>query len=82
MESWCYCDKFMIWLNITLFMRLKLSQVYFHGQCREEMDHYLFSISDSYRILPCIVCTRVFGPNFQEKSFLLIFKFNYLFIYI
>ena len=26
-----------------------------------------------YRILPCIMCTYVFGPNFQEK----IFRFNF-----
>ena len=62
-------------------MRLKLSQVYFQGQCREEMDHYLFSISDNYRILPCIVCTQVFRPNFRENS--ISFKFfNSIFIYL
>ena len=28
-----------------------------------------------YNVFPCIVCTHVFGPNFQEKKiFILIFK--------
>ena len=32
--------------------------------------------------LPCVMHTHVFGPNFQQKkSFVLIFKLDYLFIY-
>ena len=36
-----------------------------------------------YRVLPCATRTHIFGPNFQaKKSFILIFKFNFLFTYI
>ena len=39
-------------------------------------------IKPAYRNLPCIRHTHVFGPNFQEKKFLvLIFKFNYSFVF-
>ena len=36
-----------------------------------------------YNVFLCVMRTYIFDPNFQEKKyFLLIFKFNYLFIYI
>ena len=36
-----------------------------------------------YNALLCIIRTHVFGLNLQgKKSFVLIFKFNYVFIYI
>ena len=34
-----------------------------------------------YHILPCIMCTHIFGPNFQEKIFCFNFKIQ-CFIYL
>ena len=37
----------------------------------------------STRVFLCIMCTHVFGPNFQEKNLALkFFQFDYLFIYL
>ena len=37
---------------------------------REKLSYF-----DVYNALPCIICTHVFGPNFQGKqSFILIFN--------